>query len=63
MDFGYIAGIGLILWGFYDIYSGKSTFIHFPLGSAEYNQHDDGWVYWLVVGGKLICGIRLIGGF
>ena len=42
------------------MYMGKSLYINLMFGSAKFDELDDGWVYWVVVGCKLVGGVRLI---
>ncbi|MBU1243181.1 hypothetical protein KKD52_15335 [Myxococcota bacterium] len=42
-------------WAVLDLFTGKSLYLT-RFGMAEYDEMDDGFVYWLVVLGKFAAG-------
>lgn len=47
--------IFFIGWGVLDLFTGKSLYLT-RFGMAEYDEFDDGIIYWLVVLGKFAGG-------
>ena len=51
-----IVGATLVLWGVADFYAGQSWFVDTG-GFAKFTMKDDGYVFWMVAGFKVVAGM------
>jgi len=54
-----VFAIFFIGWGAMDLFTGKSLYLT-RFGMAEYDDYDDGIIYWLVVLGKFVAGAHFL---